>query len=75
MKKIYDKLFDAALAAFILITIVSSSVMIITSVVFTIQTGEHHTGIAVSAGIITLMALIVSYFFLYMQTGGNHDQE
>ena len=69
MKELYDKLFDGAIALFILIAILSSAVMIITSVVFTIQTGDHHTGITTSSAILTGLAVAVSYFYLALMSG------
>lgn len=75
MKELYDKLFDGAVALFILIAIVCSAVMVITSVIFTIQTGDHHTGITASSAILAGLAVSVSYFYLGLMTGRRPNED
>ena len=75
MKELYDTIFDTVIALFILITIISSAVMMISSVVFTIQTGEHHSGITISSVVLCGLAMAVSYFYLGLITTRSTNEE
>lgn len=74
MKQLYDKLFDAAIALFILVTILCAGTLIVTAVVLTIRTGDSHSGIIASSAIATALALITGFFYLTLQKGGTDEK-